>query len=101
MVRERWGVDLKAWMAETMHSGIDTLARFARRLQEDLVAITPGLTHEWSNGVTEGQIHRLNSPSARAMGGLVSRCYGSVSCMRRRDVGWPTTLTAGAWHPET
>jgi transposase len=59
MVRERQGVDLEAWMAETMHSGIDALARFARGLQEDLAAITAGLTLAWSNGVTEGQIHRL------------------------------------------
>jgi transposase len=40
-------------------SGIEELARFAHGLQEDLSAITAGLTLEWSNGVTEGQIHRL------------------------------------------
>jgi len=59
LIRERWGNDLEAWMAEAMHSGIDELARFARGLQDDLRAITAGLTLEWSNGVTEGQIHRL------------------------------------------
>jgi transposase len=59
MVRERRGHDLEAWMAEAMHSGIAELARFARGLQADLVAIKTGLTLEWSNGVTEGQIHRL------------------------------------------
>jgi transposase len=59
MVRERRGADLEAWMAEAMHSGIAELARFARGLQEDLAAVTAGLTLEWSNGVTEGQIHRL------------------------------------------
>jgi transposase len=59
LVRERRGADLEAWMAEAMHSGIAELARFARGLQEDLVAIKTGLTLEWSNGVTEGQIHRL------------------------------------------
>jgi transposase len=59
MVRERRGVDLEAWMAEAMHRGIDALARFARGLQNDLAAVTAGLTLEWSNGVTEGQIHRL------------------------------------------
>jgi transposase len=59
MVRERRGVDLEAWMAEAMHRGIDELARFARGLQNDLGAVTAGLTLEWSNGVTEGQIHRL------------------------------------------
>jgi transposase len=59
MVRERRGTDLEAWMAEAMHSGIGELARFARGLQEDLAAVTAGLTLDWSNGVTEGQIHRL------------------------------------------
>jgi transposase len=57
--RERRGDDLEAWMAEATHSGIDELARFARELQEDLAAVTAGLTLEWSHGVTEGQIHRL------------------------------------------
>ncbi|MGH8070857.1 MAG: ISL3 family transposase [Candidatus Entotheonellia bacterium] len=59
IVRERRGHELQAWMAEATHSGIAELSRFARGLQDDLVAITAGLTLEWSNGVTEGQIHRL------------------------------------------
>jgi transposase len=59
MVRERRGADLKAWMAEATHSGIEELARFARGLQDDLAAVKAGLTWEWSNGVTEGHIHRL------------------------------------------
>jgi transposase len=59
VARERRGADLEAWRAEAMHSGIEELARFARGLQDDFVAITAGLTLKWSNGVTEGQIHRL------------------------------------------
>jgi transposase len=59
MVRERRGADLDAWMAETMHSGIEALARFARGLQEDLAAVIAGLTLDWSNGPVEGQITRL------------------------------------------
>jgi transposase len=59
MVRERRGDDLEAWMAEAVHSSVEALARFARGLQEDLPAITAGLTLEWNNGATEGQIHRL------------------------------------------
>jgi transposase len=59
MVRERRGADLGAWMAEATQSGIEELARFARGLQDDLRAVTAGLTLEWSNGVTEGQVHRL------------------------------------------
>lgn len=59
IVRERRGADLEAWMAEATHSGIDELARFARGLQEDLAAVKAALTLAWSNGVTEGHIHRL------------------------------------------
>jgi transposase len=59
MVRERRGQDLEAWMAEATHSHIPELARFARGLREDLTAIQAGLSLEWSNGVTEGHVHRL------------------------------------------
>jgi transposase len=59
MVRERRGHNLEAWMVEATDSGIDALARFARGLEGDLAAVTAGLTLAWSNGVTEGQIHRL------------------------------------------
>jgi transposase len=59
MVRERRGAALEAWMAEAISSGIAELARFARGLQDDVSAVTAGLTLAWSNGVTEGQIHRL------------------------------------------
>jgi transposase len=59
LVRERRGQDLGTWMAEATHSGLEALARFARGPQDDLAAVTAGLTLPWSNGVTEGQIHRL------------------------------------------
>jgi transposase len=59
LVRERRGEALEAWMAEAIDSGVDALARFSRGLQEDLAAVKAGLTLAWSNGVTEGQIHRL------------------------------------------
>lgn len=59
LVRERRGCDLDVWRAEVTQSGIAELARFAHGLQEDRSAMTAGLTLEWSNGVTEGQIHRL------------------------------------------
>jgi transposase len=59
LVRGRRGEALEAWMEEAIDSGLDALARFARGLREDLVAVKAGLTLAWSNGVTEGQIHRL------------------------------------------
>jgi transposase len=59
LVRERRGDALDAWMTAATHSGIETLARFAQGLQEDLAAVAAGLTLPWSNGPVEGQITRL------------------------------------------
>jgi transposase len=59
MVRERRGQALETWVTEAIHSNIPELARFAQGLQDDLSAIKAGLTLEWSNGITEGHVHRL------------------------------------------
>jgi len=59
LVRERRGEALEAWMTEAAASGIEALARFAQSLQEDLAAVTAGLTLPWSNGPVEGHINRL------------------------------------------
>jgi hypothetical protein len=40
----------------------------ARGLQDDFVAIKAGLTLEWSNGVTEGEIHRLKRVKRQSYG---------------------------------
>jgi transposase len=59
MIRERRGDALEAWMTEAMDRGIDALARFARGLPAAWVAGNAGLPREWSNGIPEGQLHRL------------------------------------------
>ena len=59
LVRERQGDALEAWIAKAAASGIEALARFAQGLQEDLAAVTAGLTLPWSNGPVEGQVNRL------------------------------------------
>jgi transposase len=59
LVRERRGEALTTWIAEATASGIAALARFAQGLQDDLAAITAGLTLPWSNGPVEGHVNRL------------------------------------------
>ena len=59
LVRERRGEALTTWMAEATASGIAALARFAQGLQDDLAAITAGLTLPWNNGPVEGHVNRL------------------------------------------
>jgi transposase len=59
LVRERRGCDLEVWITAAINSGLDTLARFARGLHEDLAEVSAGLTLSWSNGPVEGQVTRL------------------------------------------
>lgn len=59
MVRERREHELDGWLVEAQTSGIIPLRRFAAGLCRDLDAVRAGLTEAWSNGQTEGQIHRL------------------------------------------
>ena len=68
VLRERRGSDLVAWITAATASGIDALARFARGLQEDLAAVTAGLTLSWSNGPVEEQIPRLKLLKRQAYG---------------------------------
>jgi transposase len=79
MVRERRGSDLEAWSTAATDSGLDALARCAQGLQEDLAAVTAGLTLDWSNGPVEGQITRLKW--------LKRQGYGRAGCplLRQRS----------------
>jgi transposase len=59
MARERKGQAFDAWLASVAASGIADLQRFAGGLVEDRAAVEAGLSLEWSNGQTEGQITKL------------------------------------------
>jgi transposase len=59
MLRERTGEQLEAWIEQAKTSEIGRLSRFAGGLEKDRAAVQAGLTEEWSNGQTEGHIHRL------------------------------------------
>jgi transposase len=59
MARERQGQAFEAWLTSVAASGITELQSFARSLVEDRAAVEAGLSLEWSNGQTEGQINKL------------------------------------------
>ncbi len=59
MLRGRHGERLEAWVETASGSGIAALRGFAIGLRADYAAVKAGLTLEWSNGQTEGQINRL------------------------------------------
>jgi transposase len=59
MARERTGRGFDAWLTRATTSGITELDRFARGLTDDCAAVKAGLSQEWSNGQTEGQVNKL------------------------------------------
>lgn len=59
MLRERKGERFDEWLDRAEKQGVSELQSFANGLKKDYDAVKAGLTLEWSNGQTEGQVHRL------------------------------------------
>jgi transposase len=68
MVRERRGHEFDAWIAEVQHTGVKELRAFVKGLLKDEAAVRAGLSLVWSNGPTEGFIHRLKLLKRQAYG---------------------------------
>ncbi len=66
--RERQGEELDAWIVRARASENADLQRFAAGLLLDRAAVHAGLTLEWSNGQTEGQVNRLKSVKRQMYG---------------------------------
>src|SRR5206468_11753011 len=72
MLRQRQGYRLRGWLEEVEQHGEPELQAFARNLHKEESAVQAGLTLAWSNGPTEGFIHRLKLLRRQAKGGPAS-----------------------------
>lgn len=68
MAHDRQGERLDAWVTAASASESADLRRFAAGLLLDKAAVQAGLTLEWSNGQTEGQINRLKTVKRQMYG---------------------------------
>ena len=59
MVRQRQNAGFDTWLDTCMTCGIQACKRFAESLKQDYHAVKAALALEWSNGQTEGHVHRL------------------------------------------
>ncbi len=78
MVRQRYSDDFDAWITDVQQSGVKELRAFAKGLLKDAAAVRAGLSRIWSNGPTEGFIHRLKRLKRQASG------RAGVDCLRHR-----------------
>lgn len=62
----RYGLSerLDQWLAEVQAHAVAELRAFAQGLMKDYEAVKTGLTLPWSNGPTEGHIHKLKTHQA-------------------------------------
>jgi transposase len=54
MLTQLTGQDLPQWIAAAREAGLPGISSFARGLEQDLDAVTSGLTMPWSSGPVEG-----------------------------------------------
>ena len=78
MLREREGERLDEWLQRVENQGVVELQSFAQGLKKDYEAVKAGLTLSWSNGQTEGQVHRLKLIKRQMYG------RGSFTLLRKR-----------------
>jgi transposase len=78
MIRERRGHACDAWIAAVEQTGVKELRAFAKGLLKDAAAGRAGLSLVWSNGPTEGHLHRLKLIKRQAYG------RAGVDCLRHR-----------------
>jgi transposase len=78
LLREREGERFEAWLDRVEKQGVSELQSFANGLKKDYDAVKAGLTLSWSNGQTEGQVHRLKLIKRQMYG------RGSFTLLRKR-----------------
>ena len=59
LVRQRDAASLPRWVSQAQRSEIAELVSFADGVRRDYAAVAAALRLEWSQGQTEGQVHRL------------------------------------------
>ena len=59
MITELTGQDLPQWIAAARDAGLPGIASFAKGLEQDLDAVTNGLTMPWSSGPVEGRVNHI------------------------------------------
>ena len=80
MITELTGQDLPQWMAAAREAGLPGISSFAKGLEQDLDAVTNGLTMNWSSGPVEGRVNHIKMIKRQMFGRAGLRCSASESC---------------------
>ncbi|WP_455432779.1 transposase [Streptosporangium soli] len=59
MLTQLTGHDLPQWISDTHSAGLSGISSFAKGLEQDLDAVTAGLTSRWNSGPVEGRVNHI------------------------------------------
>jgi len=59
MLARLTGHDLPQWISDARAAGLPGLSSFAKGLEQDLDAVTAGLTTRWNSGPVEGRVNHI------------------------------------------
>ena len=59
MITQLTGQDLPQWISDTRAAGLPGISSFAKGLEQDLDAVTQGLTTRWNSGPVEGRVNHI------------------------------------------
>jgi transposase len=68
MLTELTGQDLPQWITGARSVGLPGIASFAKGLEQDLDAVTCGLTMTWSSGPVEGRVNHIKMVKRQMFG---------------------------------
>jgi Transposase len=68
MLTELTGQDLPQWIAGARSAGLPGIASFAKGLEQDLDAVTNGLTMNWNSGPVEGRVNHIKMVKRQMFG---------------------------------
>jgi transposase len=59
MITNLSGEDLPQWIDAARNAGLPGIASFVKGLEQDLDAVTNGVTMPWSSGPVEGRVNHI------------------------------------------
>jgi transposase len=59
MITDLTGQNLPQWIAAARDVGLPGISSFAKGLEQDLDAVTNGLTMHWNSGPVEGRVNHI------------------------------------------
>jgi hypothetical protein len=79
------GQDLPQWISDVTAAGLPGLASFAHGLEQDLDAVTAGLTSRWNSGPVEGRVNHIKMIKRQMFGRASLPRSASASCSPPSD----------------